>query len=197
MKKISLFLLAPIFWLSLLNFGQFFSEWSSLGSYISNHLNSVMAQEKQLKLEEFRWGSQNSTGNTVLPRIIYSNFNLVLGEVFDYLTFFSPRIYFQAGDGTKISPNNSEPIAILFVVPWTFGLMKILKDQNKKGFIILIAALPAYLAGQKNFYFLFPVVLSYFWLIDKGLKEMQHRKLFTNITIVYSIFLLLRVYFYG
>ncbi len=185
-----LFVVSPVFFWTIWHLPLFVSEWSKIFSYTQGNLSSILAKDKLQYVEDMRW-------NSPLSGLIYNKGLVLVDDFFSYLSFFSPRFYFQAGDGTGFSPPSVEPVAGPLFVFWVLGLISFIRKKNFRFFALLfILGLPAFLAGRRNIAFLLPVLLLYIFIAYEGIKNFlssKNKKFIFIAYVVYSLFLIGRV----
>jgi len=187
-------LLSPFFWWFIVHANEFSLASRSLGPDIGKKLSTLSQPDGLDKYEDMRFSVQTATGNEVLGRLYFNKATVYQDEVFSYLTNFSPRIYFQAGDGTQLSPGTVEPIPILMFYVWLVGVSIIAKEKNWRVLVAtLIAGVPAYISGQKTFLYLFPVALIYLYISVKGFQTLAYKKTVGIVLVLYSIVVLSRM----
>lgn len=185
-----LLIVSPAFFWTIWHVPLFISEWSKVFSYTQRNLSSILAPDKLRYIEDMRW-------NSPLSGLVYNKGLVLVDDFFSYLSFFSPRLFFQAGDGTGFSPPAVEPIAGPLFFFWILGLVSAVKKKNFRFFALLfILGVPAFLAGRRNLAYLFPVLLFYILIAYEGIKSFvssKNKKFILAIYIVYSLFLIGRI----
>jgi hypothetical protein len=110
--------------------------------------------------------------------------------------YVNPRLYFQSGDGTELSPKGVEPVSSILFLLWLMGLYYFLsKKQFKHIFISLGFALIAFVIGKRSMAFLFPVLLSYVyfsWVGYEYLVQKKHKRLVLKTIFMYGLFIVSR-----
>lgn len=190
-------LLSPaVFWL-LFHPGNLLVEIAKSPGYIKSNISSVFAPEKLMAIEEMRWNAFGPKKEELPARLIYNKGFVLVDNFFSYLSFFSPRYYFQAGDGTNFSPPAVDPIAGLLFLPWLLGVVYFLARKDLRIFWVLTAfGLIAFLPGKRNLAFLSPILLIYLFLAYKGIEEKLPQKVKRSFLVgcfVYGLFLLGRM----
>ena len=172
-------------------------EMAGFPQYAKTNISSLFAPEKLMAIEDMRWNAFGPKKEELPASLIYNKGFVLVDNFFSYLSFFSPRYYFQAGDGTNFSPPAVDPIAGLLFLPWVFGVVYFLARNNFKIFWVLTAfGLIAFLAGKRNLAFLSPILLIYLFLAYKGIEEKLPQKIKRSFLIgcfVYGLFLLGRM----
>lgn len=185
-----LFIVSPVFFWTIWHFPLFISEWSKIFSYTQGNLSSMLAPDKLQYVQDMRW-------NSPLSGLVYNKGLVLVDDFFSYLSFFSPRFYFQAGDGTGFSPPSVEPVAGFLFFFWILGLISFIKKKNFRFFALLfILGVPAFLAGRRNLAYLFPVLLLYILIAYEGIKSFvssKNKKFILAIYVVYGLFLMGRI----
>lgn len=199
LKKIfaTLLFLSPIFvWLVF----HPHDLWSTIKDGPENmtaKVQSVPNPEQKSYVEELRWRTGLAYDNQQVGRIHFNKFLVYSDEIFSFLSNFSPRIYFQAGDGTGLSPPGTEPLPMLLFPFWLYGFYLIIKEKNYKVFLLgLMAGTIAYLFGRRSIVYLSPVLILYLYLATLGISKIKNRKYQTaivKIVSLYSLFLILRI----
>jgi hypothetical protein len=190
-----LLVLTPFFWQLLKNSNSLIIEWSQAPVYFNSKIQNIFSQNALNYIEEYRWENAKYTGSDKISRIYYNKSLILADQAFDFLSFSSPRIYFQAGDGSNFSPNNVEPIPIILFPFFIIGIICHLRGKNFRALLFLLAlSLPAFATGQKNFAYLFPFAIAIIYTssvgIEYSLAAKSSKSIFMLIYIIYSIFLL-------
>ena len=98
-------------------------------------------------------------------------------EVFSLLTLLSPRIYFQAGDGSRISPPGVEPAPGILAIFWAAGIVVSLKKNSWRPFAVAVAgAVAAWTVGGVRMAFLLPVSAAYLFMVNEGAMAVLGQK---------------------
>ena len=166
------FLLTAGIWWNFFNLKEMVVQWSQAPDYFSKNMRSFFSDENLMKIHTF----------------ILLFLNRILCDI--KIKFpVMPRSYFQAGDGTKFSPKGVEPIAGILFPFWIMGLISIIKDKYFKPlYLVLGTSLFAFLLGQRNLAFLFPVMLVYIYIASKSLGKKQF-----IFVLLYTLFIIGRV----
>lgn len=129
-------------------------------------------------------------------RFFYNKSLILVDEFFDFTSYLSPRIYFQAGDGTPLSPNSTEPIAGLLFIFFVFGVCRYLKKDNYKMLtLVFIVGILTYIIGQRKFPFLLPLAILYaFIAYDMVLALSKNKKLTIALVLALNVFLSIRMF---
>lgn len=175
-----LLLLSPGFWWLLTHAGQVVKEWTKAPVYAQQSLTSRMDGSYWLRLREMQWAGQLVHRESLWAKLAY-NWPLFFANQFvDYLEFFPPRIFFVSGDGSGFAPPRVEPIPVLLFPFWIWGLVQILERKWFKEIAVYLALVfIAYLIGQKNMAFLWPVMVMNLRWSALGLDSIQSKKLKT------------------
>lgn len=194
-KKILFFLIlvftAGLYW-NIFNLKLIGSQWLKAPVLIKNNLSNFFSADSLLKIEESRWNAFGEDREDLLSKLYYNKGYYLIDRLFDYLTFLSPRFYFQAGDGTNFSPPRVEPIAGILFPFFVFGVLKLVKEKNKKILILtILLSFLAYMTGQKNFIFLFPIMIIYVYISSLSLQN-KYAVMFFGF---FSFYILCRVLF--
>lgn len=191
-----LLIITPVFWLSILNVSDILSEWAKTNVYLKSNLSQVFSQEKNTKIQELRWVDAQAYNNDLFGRVVYNKELNLVDQLGDFVTFLSPRLYFQSGDGGTLSPKNVEPTSLFFYPFWIIGIIALLKTRRFKLLAFLIFfAVASFLIGKKSFQFLLPVVLLYIYFVDIGIgqiKNLGHRKAAVILILLYNFYILAR-----
>lgn len=173
------------------------NEWVKIPGYFRTNLTSVFSEDKISKVNIIRWNSFGPANEDWASKIYYNKGFAAVDGFFSFLSYLSPRLYFQAGDGTGFSPHGVEPVAAPAFVFWVAGIIYLIK---KKEFLLIYLSVAfgavAYIFGQRNFAFLFPVLLTYLAIFLKGLESIRdknRRSLVYIGFILYGLFLIARV----
>jgi hypothetical protein len=140
-----------------------------------------------------RWPDLDQSGIvSIISKLFYNRITLLLDDFFTYLTYLSPRLYFQAGDGSTLSPSNMEPIPMIFFPLAIWGLIQEIKLKRfKRIFLIFASSLLAYFLMRRGMQFLWPILLIYIWFSVKGFVSVKGiTKLVATVSVIfYSFFL--------
>jgi len=132
----------------------------------------------------------------IISRVFYNKLLILADEIFNYLSNFSPRIYFQAGDTSSIASKVVEPIPFFLFPLMLLGLYKRLNKNSFKTLLVLfLLPLIAFLTGQKNLIFLSPVYFYLIFLSAQGflmIKNKRLRDFLGYFIILYGIYIVLR-----
>lgn len=182
-------LLAAGVWWNFFNLKEMVNQWTQAPGYFSRNMRSFFSDENLMKIQEVRWNAFGEKREDILSKIYYNKGYIIVDNFFSYVSYFMPRSYFQAGDGTRFSPKGVEPIAGILFPFWVIGLISIVKDKNFKPlYLVLGISLFAFLLGQRNLAFLFPVMLVYIYIAAKSLGKKQF-----IFVLVYALFVIGRV----
>jgi len=192
-----LLLVSPVFWWIILQPSKIFSDVVKTPSNISNKVANVASEEKVLGIQDMRWAQVDTEGTTsIVSKIFYNKFLTIPDEAIDYLTFLLPKFYFQAGDGSQLSPPGVEPIAAILFPFFIIGTVGLIKEKKLKVFFVILASsFVAYVSGRKTISFLFPVLLGYLYLASVGILRIRNTKLKKVVIIfvvIYSLYMLAR-----
>ena len=198
-KKIAFILIvSPVLVWILIHPAAIIKEWARLPSYFKNNIHSLIGSDTLAKVNEERWNSFGTNKENLLSKVYYNKGTVLVDDFFTMLTYLSPRIYFQAGDGTNFSPPGVEPIAIPIFVFWVLGFIALLKENKFKLILaVLFFGVFTYFVGQKTLAFLFPVVLIYLAISVIGIESIKSKKTKKTIYILlslYGIYLLGRIF---
>jgi hypothetical protein len=168
-------------------------EWSNFQRYSSHKFDTFFAESRISYVEDLRWENKKYTHSDMLSRFFYNKLTVVVDDIFNYLTFISPRFYFQSGGGSNFSPQGVEPIAAAYYVFFVLGIVFLLKNKRYKIFyFILTFSFLAYLSGKRNLAFLLPVLISYIYVSYVGISISPTRKGF-----LYGLYILLSLFLIG
>ena len=196
--KIVLALTSPAMWVLIARSTQVLPEWGGVFHNFSKRTNVFFSNESLLQVLAMRHAEVDSSGYLfVVSKLFYNKLSVFISEFLSFLSFYSPRFFFQAGDGTVFSPNIVEPIVFLLFPFWVYGLF--LNIKNKRWWLLaayLSAGLFAFLFGKRELSFLWPVLLFQLYFIHTGIKTLlPHKitKVYLGVTLLYGIFLLGRI----
>lgn len=166
--------------------------------YFKNNLNRLLTGDELAKVNEARWNAFGPAREEITAKIFYNKGLVLVDDFFSALASLSPRLYFQAGDGTQLSPPKVEPVAGPLFFFWVIGLIEFLKRRQFKILSLpFIFALGAYLLGQSNLAFLLPILVVYAFISFKGLetiKNINWRRFSFFLVFLYGAFLLGRMF---
>ena len=166
--------ISPVFVWMIIHPKELFSEWIKIPEYSKTNISSLLSPDKIMKVDTERWNAFGPRREEFISKVYYNKGTVLLDDFFSLTTYFSPRLYFQSGDGTNFSPNRVEPIAIPLFVFWIMGIVELIKNKKYKLFIAaFLFGIFAYFAGQRNFAFLFPVAGIYTWISIYGIELLK------------------------
>lgn len=173
-------------------------EWLRLPTYLKNNLNSLIGNDKLMKVDEERWNAFGPKKEEIISKIYYNKGTVLADDFFTMLTYLSPRLYFQSGDGSSLSPPRAEPIAIPLFLFWVIGIAALIKKGKSKVLLsILLLGLFAYFFGQRNMAYLLPILIIYIIIAHEGIESIKNkntRKVVYLVLTLYGLFLLGRVF---
>ncbi|AKM82824.1 hypothetical protein A2422_02545 [Candidatus Woesebacteria bacterium RIFOXYC1_FULL_31_51] len=188
-KTLLLIILTAGFWWNLFNLKSIVLEWKMAPSYFKKNISSIFSSDNLMKIQEVRWNAFGNEKEDLLSKIYYNKVYVMLDNFFSFLSYTSPRPYFQAGDGTRFSPSGVEPIAGILFPFWVLGLISLIKNRNfKLIFWTLGISLFTFLLGKRNLAFLLPVLLIYINIASKSVN----RK-YLILAVLYMLFIIGRV----
>jgi hypothetical protein len=196
-SKYLFFLLSPAFVFIILSPVNFLQEIAGFPTYLKSNIVSFVSPERLEFVEEVRWNAFSESREDLPSQLYYNKGYYLIDNFFGYLTFLSPRSYFQAGDGTGFSPKGVEPIGIPLFLFFILGILTLVRKKDFKLFVIsFIFGFIAFLAGRKNLAFLFPVLITYLLIAFEGFKDFypEKRKLWVILLSLYALFLYGRIF---
>jgi len=188
---IFLALLTPLLWWTLFQLPSIFNEWKKTPHYFITQTKSFLTPEKLKFQEDLRWESEKHSNP--LGRFFYNKSTSLMDEFFSAVSFLSPRIYFQAGDGNKLSPNVVEPTLIILFPLWIFGLISLVEARRFKPILLWLGfGVFAFLLGQKNFYFTLPIVFLNIFFITYFINKLKAKTkyLILSVVLIYGSYIL-------
>lgn len=198
MKKsrifILLLILTPGFWWLLLRPVEVFTELSRAPQYFSQRLQNVYSEDRLAKIRTVRWANRDQkTSTQVMSRLFYNKGTILVDEFFSFTSFLSPRFYFQAGDGSNLSPPGVEPIPFILLPLFIWGIVLSLK-RHKHIYLLamFLLAFLAFLFGQRNMAFLWPVLVMAVYFSTQGveaIKKPENRKAVMFVLSAYCLYL--------
>ncbi len=198
-RLLIILLLTPIFWWVLINFNQVVSGWLKSPIYIESKISRIYSTDNLRHTIELRWVNVETVRQGFLPRLFYNKATVIIDQFFDYLSIFSPKLYFQQGDNGISSPPGVEPIPVILYPFFIAGIYFLIKEKDIKSFqLLFILGILAFITDQKNFYFLFPVAIFYLSIASRGVELLlspKNRLYFIISLFLYSTFLITRILF--
>lgn len=195
---IFIILLCPVLILMVIHRGELVNTWGKIPGNIRMNFSSLISQDKTDKVDVERWNAFGPAREDLPSRLFYNKGLVLVDDAFSFLTYFSPRFYFQAGDGTNFSPSNTEPLAVPLFFFWVIGVISLIKTSRFRPLLaVLIFGIIAFFAGQRNFAFLFPVLALYLYISFLGIesvKNVRTRNIIYIAFAVYGLFLLGRMF---
>jgi|GEM_PF-6557751 len=188
-------ILSPVVWSLLFQPISVISEVVKAPQYIKTNISSIFASSNLRHVEEMRWNAFGEEKNELLSTIFYNKVGVLFNKFFDLFSMLSPRLFFQSGDGTQFSPTGIEPVASVLIIFWFLGIYQLLKQKKYKTlYLIPVAALPAFVAGQRNIVFLFPLLILYLHIVIVGmrdsLKKIKSKNRVIVILLIYGLFII-------
>lgn len=191
-KKINFFLILLLtagIWWNLFNIKYLFPEWKNIPNLVKNNLSLIFSPDNQVKLYEVRWNAFGENKGNLLSKIFYNKGYILVDNLFSFLSYASPRMYFQAGDGTRFSPLNVEPLAGILFPFWVIGIISLIKKNKFKPIVLtLLFSFLAFLIGIRTFAFLLPILIIYIFIVSDVLN-----KKYLIFIVSYLIFIIGRV----
>lgn len=185
--------LSPGIWWVLLQPRQIIEQIRSIPASIRSNISSPARSEYMRNIQDMRWGGITVRRNNIISRVYYSKLAMIPKEVFDYIQFLTPRMYFLTGDGSNFSPSRLEPISTLLFPFWVGGVITLVKKKQYKPFLVsLVTAALSFIIGRKNFVFLFPVMVAYIYMASVGwdvIPEGKLKKMVMYAVIAYGIYI--------
>jgi hypothetical protein len=170
---------------------QLIKEWRSAPGYITEKRQNIFSEQHIKYVEDLRWANASYTRSNFKSRFYYNKGTVLADEFFNYLTFLSPRLYFQSGDGGIFSPPGVEPIAGIYFLFFVFGISNLVKNKKYKIFYyIFIFSFLAYLTGRRNLAYLLPVTVLYLYVTYSGIINNKYKNRLLTVYVLISIFLL-------
>jgi hypothetical protein len=192
-----LLLLSPGFWWVISQPVNVSTELAKFPVSAKRKITSIFSDEKLRYVEEMRWNAFGEEKDELISRLYYNKASVVVNDSFEYLSLLSPRIYFQAGDGTGFSPPGVEPVPFFGFVFWISGLIVLVKKKEFKTLsLLLVSPFFGFLAGARNLVYLFPVLVLYVYIASRGMEVLlgkhKKKKLVIGLLIAYGIFIISR-----
>ena len=195
-KFLFIFLLAvsPGFWWILFQPISVVSELQKSPVYIEKKINSLFDDERVVRIGRLRWAHvEESEFKIFLSRAFYNKLMIFVDEFFSFTSFLSPRIYFQAGDGSGFSPPGIEPIPIILFPFWIYGILRLIKERRYRAiYLLLLFGFGAFLFGQRKLTYLWPVLLVNIYFAKEGLAAISKSRTRTFLILgifVYSLYI--------
>lgn len=181
----------------LVNIRSFAEEWQKIPAYFNNNVHSFFSEDKLRDVYDARWNAFSPDREDLLSKVYYNKGFVVISQVYSLSTYFNPRIYFQAGDNTNLTPQIVEPIAFIGFFFWILGIVYLLKKKYFKIFGIIFAlGIFAFLFGQRTMAFLFPIMILYSYISYVGAVNHLNKKnmnIYLYIYLIYSLYLIGRM----
>ncbi|HBC73115.1 MAG: hypothetical protein UX91_C0007G0029 [Candidatus Amesbacteria bacterium GW2011_GWB1_47_19] len=164
-------LVTPIFWWMVIHPMWVVDEWTKTPEYFRGHIRELTSPERLGRVNEMRgMGGEGA-------RWWFNKGWVGADEVFSLLTLLSPRIYFQAGDGSRISPPGVEPAPGILAIFWAAGIVVSLKKNSWRPFAVAVAgAVAAWTVGGVRMAFLLPVSAAYLFMVNEGAMAVLGQK---------------------
>lgn len=190
-----LLIISPGFWWIIFQPVTVFSELVKFPVYARHKVNTIFSTENLRFIEEMRWNAFGEQKEELISRAYFNKATVLINNSFEYLSLASPRIYFQAGDGTSFSPPKAEPIPAILFIFWVFGLIELIKKKEKRPlYLFLLFSFFAFLAGVRNFAFLFPILILYIYISSIGMEfllgKSKKKNLAITLLMVYGVFII-------
>jgi hypothetical protein len=198
--KRSVFILisSPVVLWNILHPVNFIKELIRAPSYFENNIHSMISADKLAKIDEERWNALGPQKEEFFARLLFNKGTVVVDDFFSMLSNLSPRIYFQSGDGTNLTPSGVEPIAAPLFIFWILGVINLIKNSKfKLIYWVFVIGCLVYIFGQKNMAYLMPISIIYSAMSVYGIENIKGAKIKKFIYLVislYGVFLLGRVF---
>jgi len=168
----------PVFFWTILNFGDVVSRWLEIPSGLGQRKSLLFAPEAVGKILKMRRAQIDSNGPIfIFSKLVYNKAYIVLNELFGYTAYIKPRFYFQAGDSSALSPPNTNPAPFLLLPFWLYGILLSFKNKNHRLLLVWFAStLFAFIVGFRSFAILVPAIIVNFIFAYKALGEVKRRK---------------------
>jgi hypothetical protein len=192
-RFIILTFLSPGLWWTISQTPAVVSRWISYPRFVYENITSTNRLEWLTTLDELKWAGVFIHRNNFLSKILYQKLDLVPKEMFEFSEFISPRFYFVTGDGSQFTPSRVEPISTLLFPFWLVGILQLIKQKKFKPLLLAIGvAFIAYLAGKKDFGFLWPNLIIFTYIANIGIElfPTNYKKGLSLFLIVYGIYIL-------
>lgn len=186
---------SPLIWWLLFQFDTVLLDWMKVPGHIKIKILGFFNEERVVKVGLMRWSNIDTGYQAVLSKVFYNKITLIIPEIFSFLSFLSPRIFFQAGDGSNYSPPGVEPMPILLFPFFIYGIYLLVKSNKFKTFKFLgLFGFIGYLTDIRSVAYLFPVALVYLYISACGFEGLPNR--YKNKTLIiigaYSLYILSR-----
>ncbi len=193
---ILLLLTSPVIFWQIYSFNNALSQFQKTPSFIQTHLSHLFPKDQQLQLTEFKF-EDNKRNLPWQGRLFYNKFSLLIEQAVDSLSLLSPRAYFYRLDNDQFSPPTVEPIAIILIPLWLFGIITLIKQKKwQLATLLLFFILIEFFIGVASLLFLLPVVIIYLYIIAQGFGQLKSPPLklaIFSITLIYNLFLIGRL----
>lgn len=186
---------SPAIWWLLSKSPGVLAEWSNYYAYLISKLENIYSEQRLVRAGLMRWSDVDQGFIRIFSKILYNRFTILIDELFDYLSFLSPRIYFQAGDGSAFSPPEVEPIPVILFPFYIIGITEVIREKWKIMIIYLSFAGMAYFAGNKTLSYLLPVLIMNIYFVSLGVGRLKNKvqRIFMIPYAVYSLYILARM----
>jgi len=192
-----LLILSPGLWWPLLNIKGIFSELRNIPLYGQNKINTIFGEERIRNVGAMRWANRDLEKEQVIySKLFYNKVSILVDEFFSFLSLFSPRYYFQSGDGSGFSPSNVEPVPILLFPFWLIGLlMLVTKKQNKVVLLYIVTAFVIFMTGKMELPYVWPILIFNVYFGYFALKNMKYssKALTIAVIIIYALYINFRL----
>lgn len=157
--------------------GAVVNEWVHVPQHIGENLGLMVGDEKVQRVYELRHVESDSGIRFYLSKLIYNRVTLAGYEALSWVTFASPRIFFQAGDGSEMSPPGVGPvISVLFPISLV-GMALSFKKEKRVFVLFLVVLLLASLSGRKTMAMLFPLMICYIYFAASAIGKIEKRSM--------------------
>ncbi len=191
-----LIIISPFSWKIIFNIENVVSELFKIPLYFRARIEGIFSEEKLVNAGLMRWAEIEEGYMLLYSKFLYNRLTILIGEFFDLLTYYSPRFFFQSGDGSNFTPQRVEPVPVVLFPFFLYGFLIIIKKRKFRliSAYIVLGVLP-WIFGVKSFSYLFPLTLVILYFVKVGFEEIKNRRRYTylKIVVLYGFYLLGRM----
>lgn len=194
---VGLVLMTPWFWWMVFHAGAVAKEFLKIPTYTSQRVSGVYTESNLKFVEDLRWVNLHVYQQPFRARFFYNKLTVMVNELLKVMDYISPRLYFQSGDGSNLSPPGVEPIPVIFFPFWLIGIFTLVKKKTFKPLLLsLLFAFIAFVIGRRTLSFLLPNLFLYVYIAGSGMKAViskKKMKIWLSLFLIYSLYLLGRI----
>lgn len=189
---ILLLIMSPGFWFPILKLNSAIGEFKNAPSYFQNKTN-LFTKERLEVVDTMRWANRDfSAEDKLYSKLFYNKATIIVDEFASYMSLFSPRYYFQSGDGSGFSPTNVEPILLVLFPFWLMGIYYLVKSKKMRPiYLYLFSALLIFMFGKRELPFTWIMIVFNLYFCGIALRQVKlaHKNVLIAGILLYALFI--------